>query len=51
VIPLPGAVLSLGDVLLALGTGVFLEHQMRKPLTLFAHGVSGVPGSASEHER
>ena len=51
VIPLPGAVLSLGDVLLALGTGVFLEHQMRKPLVLFAHGVSGVPGSASEHER
>jgi len=51
VIPLPGAVLSLGDVLLALGTGVFLEHQMRKPLTLFAHGVSGVPGSASEHKR
>ena len=36
---------------LALETGVFLAHQMRKPLVLFAHGVSGVPGSASEHER
>ena len=51
VIPLPGAVLSLGDVFLAIGVGVFLEHQMRQPLTLFAHGVSGVPGSAAEHER
>jgi hypothetical protein len=51
VIPLPGAVLSLGDVFLAIGTGVFLEHQMRQPLVLFAHGIPGVPGSASEHER
>lgn len=51
VIPLPGAVLSLGDVFLAIGTGVFLEHQMRQPLVLFAHGVPGVPGSAVEHER
>ncbi len=51
VIPLPGAVLSLGDVFLAIGTGVFLEYQMRQPLSLFAHGVSGVPGSAVEHER
>jgi hypothetical protein len=51
VIPLPGAVLSLGDVFLAIGTGMFLEHQMRQPLSLFAHGVSAVPGSATEHER
>jgi hypothetical protein len=48
IIPLPGAVLSLGDVFLAIGTGVFLEDQMRRPLTLFAHRVQGVPGSASE---
>ena len=48
VIPLPGAVLSLGDVFLAIGTGVFIEHQMRQPLSLFAHGVSGVPGSAAD---
>jgi len=47
-IPLPGAVLSLGDVFLAIGIGVFLEDQMRKPLSLFAHGVTGVPGSAAE---
>jgi hypothetical protein len=51
VIPLPGAVLSLGDVFLAIGIGVFLEHQMRQPLVLFAHGVPGIPGSASAHER
>lgn len=47
-IPLPGAVLSLGDVFLAIGIGVFLEDQMRKPLSLFAHGVTGVAGSAAE---
>jgi Family of unknown function (DUF5317) len=51
VIPLPGAVLSLGDVFLAIGIGVFIEAQMRQPLALFAHGVSGVPGSAVEHDR
>ncbi len=48
VIPLPGAVLSLGDVFLAIGIGAFLEDQMRKPLSLFAHKVTGVPGSAAE---
>lgn len=48
IIPLPGAVLSLGDVFLAIGIGSFLENQMRKPLILFAHGVKGVPGSAAE---
>lgn len=47
VIPLPSAVLSLGDVFLAIGTGVFLEDQMRQPLSLFSHGAQGVPGSAS----
>ena len=48
VIPLPGAVLSLGDVFLAIGVGVFLEDQIRQPLSLFAHRVQGTPGSASE---
>ena len=51
IIPLPGAVLSLGDVFLAIGVGVFLEDQMRQPLTLFAHRVTGIPGSAAETER
>ena len=48
VLPLPGAVLSLGDVFLAIGVAVFLEDQMRQPLTLFAHRVTGIPGSAAE---
>ena len=48
IIPLPGAVLSLGDVFLAIGVGVFLEDQMRQPLTLFAHRVTGIPGSAAD---
>lgn len=48
VIPLPSAVLSLGDVFLAIGAGVFLEDQMRQPLRLFSHGAQGVPGSASK---
>jgi hypothetical protein len=48
VIPLPSAVLSLGDVFLAIGIGAFLEDQMRRPLSLFAHKVTGVPGSAAE---
>ncbi|HSJ71195.1 MAG TPA: DUF5317 domain-containing protein [Acidimicrobiia bacterium] len=48
IIPLPGAVLSLGDVFLAIGVGVFLEDQMRQPLSLFAHRVTGIPGSAAD---
>lgn len=48
VIPLPAAVLSLGDVFLAIGVAVFLEDQMRQPLSLFAHRVTGIPGSAAE---
>lgn len=49
VIPLPNAVLSLGDVLLAIGVAAFLEDQMRQPLTLFAHRVQGIPGSAADN--
>lgn len=48
IIPLPRAVLSLGDVFLAIGVGLFLEDQMRRPVRLFAHGVQGTPGSAAE---
>ena len=48
IVPLPAAVLSLGDVFLAIGVGVFLEDQMRQPLTLFSHRVTGIPGSAAE---
>jgi len=48
IIPLPSAVLSLGDVFLAIGIGAFLEDQMRRPLSLFAHRVAAEPGSAAE---
>ncbi len=48
IIPLPGAVLSLGDIFLAIGIGSFLEDQIRRPLPLFAHKVTGAPGSAAE---
>ncbi len=48
VIPLPKNVMSLGDVFLAIGVGVFLEDQIRRPVRLFAHGVQGIPGSAAD---
>lgn len=48
VIPLPGSVISLGDVFLAVGLGVFIEDQLKQPLRLFRHRVQGVPGSAAE---
>ncbi len=48
VIPLPGSVISLGDVFLAVGLGAFIEDQLKQPLRLFRHRVPGVPGSAAE---
>lgn len=48
VIPLPGSVISLGDVFLAIGLGVFIEDQLRQPIRLFRHRVQGVPGSAAD---
>jgi hypothetical protein len=48
IIPLPGSVISLGDVFLAVGLGVFIEDQLKQPKQLFRHGVSGAPGSAAE---
>jgi hypothetical protein len=47
IVPLPGSVVSLGDVFLAIGVAVFLEDQLRRPVRLFAHRVQGVPGSAA----
>ena len=49
VLPLPGAVISLGDVFLAIGLGVFVEDQLQQPVRLFRHRVKGIPGSAAEH--
>ena len=48
IIPLPRSVISMGDVFLAIGVGVFLEDQVRRPVRLFAHRVQGTPGSAAE---
>lgn len=42
-----GKVISLGDIFLALGLGVFLEHELRRPRRWFRHGASAQPGSAS----
>ncbi len=48
IIPMPGSVISMGDVLLAVGLGVFVEDQLQQPLRLFRHRVQGIPGSAAE---
>ncbi|MGI9609540.1 MAG: DUF5317 domain-containing protein [Acidimicrobiia bacterium] len=48
IIPLPGNVISLGDVFLAVGLGVFIEDQLKQPKRLFRHRVQGVPGSAAD---
>lgn len=48
IIPLPRSVISLGDVFIAIGIGVYLEDQMHQPLRLFRHRVKGVPGSAAD---
>ncbi len=48
IIPLPGTVISLGDVFLAVGLGVFIEEQMRKKPRLFRRGVRGESGSAAK---
>lgn len=48
IIPFPGSVISLGDVFLAIGLGVFIEDHLTRPLRLFRHGAAGVPGSAAE---
>ncbi len=42
-----GTVISLGDVLLAVGLGRFLEAELRRPRRWFRHGASAEPGSAA----
>ncbi len=46
VIPLPREVISIGDVLLGVGIGVFIEYQMRRPRPLFRKASRTEPGSA-----
>jgi hypothetical protein len=40
-------VISLGDIFLALGLGVFLEHELRRPRRYFRKGARAQPGSAT----
>lgn len=42
-----GEVISLGDVFLALGLGVFLEYELRRPRRFFKRGARAQPGSAN----
>lgn len=42
-----GEVISLGDVFLALGLGVFLEYELRRPRRYFRRGAHAQPGSAN----
>jgi len=42
-----GQVISLGDVLLAVGLGRFLEDELRKPIRWFKRGIPSEGGSAS----
>ena len=42
-----GQVISLGDVLLAVGLGAFLEDELRRPVRWFKHGQRTEGGSAA----
>ena len=45
-----GEVISLGDVFLALGLGVFLEYELRRPRRYFKRGARAQAGSANRPE-
>lgn len=42
-----GEVISLGDIFLAMGLGVFLEHELRRPRRWFKRGARAQSGSAN----
>jgi len=44
-------VISLGDIFLALGLGVFLEHELRRPRRYFRKGARAQAGSATRPDR
>lgn len=44
-----GHVISLGDVILAIGLGVFLEGELRKPVRWFKHRAASKSGSGSAY--
>lgn len=41
-----GEVISLGDIFLALGLGMFLEHELRRPRRYFRRGAQAESGTA-----
>lgn len=41
-----GEVISLGDIFLALGLGMFLEYELRRPRRYFRHGAQAESGTA-----
>lgn len=46
-----GEVISLGDIFLALGLGMFLEHELRRPRRYFRHGAQAESGTAHRQSR
>jgi hypothetical protein len=44
-------VISLGDVFLAIGLGVFVEDQMRRPVRWFKHGLNETGGGSAVKRR
>lgn len=51
IIPIPKNVISMGDVVLGVGVGVFLDDQLTQPLRFFRHRIEAEPGSATTHLR
>lgn len=43
-----GEVISIGDIFLAVGLGVFLEHELRRPRRWFKRGARAQAGSAAD---
>ena len=46
-----GEVISLGDIFLALGLGMYLEHELRRPRRWFRKGAQAESGSAHKQSR
>ncbi|MFQ5522989.1 MAG: DUF5317 domain-containing protein [Acidimicrobiia bacterium] len=44
-----GEVISVGDIFLALGLGIFLENELRRPRRYFRKGARAQAGSAADH--
>lgn len=46
-----GEVISLGDIFLALGLGIFLEYELRRPRRYFRRGAQAESGTAHRQSR